>query len=43
MKTRVEEEVYLHTFLTSALDRGEGTAKRPGRFTPREWAPEPIV
>jgi hypothetical protein len=34
-------EVYLHAFLTSALDRGERSASRPGRFTPRERHPPP--
>jgi hypothetical protein len=29
---------YTH-FLTSALDGGEWTASRPGRFTPRERVP----
>jgi len=29
----------LHAFLTSALDGGERSASRPGRFTPRERAP----
>jgi hypothetical protein len=28
-----------HIFLTSALARGEWSASRPGRFTPRERAP----
>jgi hypothetical protein len=32
-------EAQLHTFLTSALDGGEWSASRPGRFTPRESAP----
>jgi hypothetical protein len=32
-------KVYLHAFLTSALDGGEWSALRPGRFTPRERAP----
>jgi hypothetical protein len=32
-------EVYLHTFLTSALDGGEWSASRPGLFTPRERDP----
>jgi hypothetical protein len=31
--------VYLHAFLTSALDGGEWSVLRPGRFTPRERAP----
>jgi hypothetical protein len=32
-------EVYLHSFLTLALDGGEWSASRPGRFTPGEKAP----
>jgi hypothetical protein len=32
-------EVWLHAFLTSALDGGEWSALRPGRFTSREKAP----
>jgi hypothetical protein len=32
-------EVWLHAFLTSALDGGEWSASRPGRFIPREKAP----
>jgi hypothetical protein len=32
-------EVYLHALLTSALDGGEWSASRCGRFTPRERAP----
>jgi hypothetical protein len=32
-------EVKLHAFLTSALDRGELSASRSGRFTARERAP----
>jgi hypothetical protein len=32
-------EVSLHAFLTSALDGGEWSASRPGRFTPRDRAP----
>jgi hypothetical protein len=31
-------EVQLHAFLTSALDRGEWSASRSGRFTPGERA-----
>jgi len=31
-------EVYLHLFLTSALDGGEWSASRAGRFTPGEMA-----
>jgi hypothetical protein len=36
MKTYWEVEVELHTFLTSALYRGEWSASRPGRFTLRK-------
>jgi len=32
-------EVYHHAFLTSALERSEWSASRPGYFTPRERAP----
>jgi hypothetical protein len=32
-------EVYVHLFLTSALDGGEPSASRPDRFTPRVKAP----
>jgi hypothetical protein len=32
-------EVWLHTFLTSALDGGEWSASRPSCCTPRERAP----
>jgi hypothetical protein len=39
MKTYWGVEVYLHAFLTSALDGGEWSASRPGRFTPKERAP----
>jgi len=46
-------EAELHTFLTSALDRGEWSASHPSHFTHREgtqvpigqgagWAPEPV-
>ena len=46
-------EAYLHSFSTSALDGGKGSAYRAGSFTPREiiaalisqeagWAPEPV-
>jgi hypothetical protein len=31
-------EVYLHTFLTSVLDRGQWLASRSGRFTARKEA-----
>jgi hypothetical protein len=27
-------EVYLHAFMISAVDEGEWSASRPGRFTP---------
>jgi hypothetical protein len=39
MKAYLGVEVYLHTFLTSALDRSEWPASRPGHFTPRERVP----
>jgi hypothetical protein len=39
MKAYWGAEVYLHAFLSSALDGGEWSALRPGRFTPREMAP----
>jgi len=40
MKTYGGVELYLlHSFLTSALDGGECSASRPGRFTPVERAP----
>jgi hypothetical protein len=32
-------EVYLHAFVTSALDGGEWSDPRPGHFTRRERAP----
>jgi hypothetical protein len=32
-------KVELHVFLISALDGGEWSASRSGRFTPRERAP----
>jgi len=32
-------EVYLHRFLTSALDGGKWSALRPGHFTPGVKAP----
>jgi hypothetical protein len=38
MKTYWGVEVYLHAFLISALDGGEWSTSRPGRFTPRERA-----
>jgi hypothetical protein len=39
MKTYWGVEVQLHSFLTSALDGGEWSASRPGRFKPKERAP----
>jgi hypothetical protein len=39
MKTYGEVEVWLHTFLTSALVEGEWSASRPTRFTPGERVP----
>jgi hypothetical protein len=35
-------EVYIHAFLISALDGGEWSASRPGRFTPGVRAPSTI-
>jgi hypothetical protein len=40
MKTYWGVELWLHVFLTSALDGGEWSASRPGRFTIRK---EPLV
>jgi hypothetical protein len=34
MKTKGTVDVYIHSFLTSALVEDEGSASRPGRFTP---------
>jgi hypothetical protein len=53
MNTYVEVEVQLHAFLTSALNGGEWSGSRPGRFAPGEnlqvpigqedgWATEPV-
>jgi len=39
METYGGVEVWLHAFLTSALDGGEWSASLPGRFAPREGAP----
>ena len=30
-------EVYLYSFLTTAIEGGEGSASRPAAFCPREW------
>jgi hypothetical protein len=38
MKTYGGVDVEIHIFLTSALDEGEWSASRPGRFTPEERA-----
>jgi len=38
MKTYGGMDVELHSLLTSALDGGEWSASRPGRFTPKERA-----
>ena len=41
-------QVYLHSFLTSALGGDGWSTSRPDRFTPRSepqeagWAPEPV-
>jgi len=39
MKAYWGVEVYLHAFLTFALDGDEWSASRSGRFTPRERTP----
>jgi hypothetical protein len=39
MKAYGGMEVYLHAFLTSALDGGEWSASRPGRFIPKVRTP----
>jgi hypothetical protein len=39
MKAYEGVDVLIHIFLTSALDGGECSASRPGRFTPGEKAP----
>jgi len=41
MKSYEGVAVWLHLFLTSALDGGEWSDSRPGRFTPRESPPTP--
>jgi hypothetical protein len=39
MKTCSGVDIYIHAFLTSALDEGEWLASSPGRFTRRERVP----
>jgi hypothetical protein len=39
MKVYGGVDVYIHIFFTSALDGGEWSASRPGRFTPGERTP----
>jgi len=39
MKTYGRVELKLHSFLTLALDGGEWSVSRPGRFTFRKRAP----
>jgi hypothetical protein len=39
MKARSGVEVQLHLFITSALDRDEWVASRPGFFTPKDINP----
>jgi hypothetical protein len=39
MKVYEGVKIYLHALSTLALDGGEWSALRPGRFTPRERAP----
>jgi len=39
MNTYWEVEAQLHAFLTSALDGGELSDSRPGRFTRRKTLP----
>jgi hypothetical protein len=42
MKTSGGAEVYLHEFLTSAVDIGEWAASRSGRFTRKDIIPETL-
>jgi hypothetical protein len=39
MKAYWGVELYLHTLLTSALDGGEWSVSRPGRFTSKDRTP----
>jgi len=39
MKAYWEVDVYIHAFLTSALDGGEWSASRPSGFTPQGSSP----
>jgi hypothetical protein len=39
MKSYGGVEIYLHAFLTSALDGGEWSSSDPYRFTPRKKIP----
>jgi hypothetical protein len=43
MKTYGGVEVYVHNFFNSALDGGECSASRPGRFTPEIESTLPIT
>jgi hypothetical protein len=42
MKAYGGVDVLIHIFLISALDGGEWSASRPGRFTPGKGPPVPI-
>jgi hypothetical protein len=35
-------KIWLHAFLTSALERGEWSVSRFGRFTPEKRTPDPL-